>query len=293
MKISTYYKQKGYKIEWYSPLFHNKYYKIFASKVFNWNSVWDDYIRKDIIVGGSGYSLETRLPDKIEHIYPDYELYDIDYALGFLTRGCIRKCPFCIVWRKEGKIIKNADLEEFCKDQTDVVLLDNNFLAYENHVIELEKLLDTGKRFDFNQGLDIRLITKENAFLLKKLRRIPKTHLRFALDDVKLIPVIKKKLEILFDVGIKPTSMMFYVLVGFNSTEEDDLERINFLKKQKIKPYVMPFDKTDQYQKMIRDWVNYKPIFWKSTFETFKSNYSQIKRDGLAKTMNYIPKSCS
>ena len=202
MKISAYYKQKGYQVEGYSPIFHNKYHKIFVSKVFDWNSPIHSYIKKDMIKGGSGYDLCKNLHDKIEHIYPDYSLYGIDYAMGFITRGCIRNCSFCIVPKKEGYIRKNADVEEFCKAQEKVRLLDNNILAYKDHITELKKLRDSGKRIDFNQGLDIRLITSENAKLLHEIKRWKGLRLRFAFDDPSLEKIIKYKLEILNDVGI-------------------------------------------------------------------------------------------
>lgn len=87
MKISQFYKNEGYKVEWYSPLVHEKYEKIFASKVFTFKSDWDKYLkRNNIEKGGSGVCLEKRLPPKIEHIYPDYSLYGIDYALFWRTK---------------------------------------------------------------------------------------------------------------------------------------------------------------------------------------------------------------
>ena len=131
MKLSAWHKQKGDQVEKYSPLFHFSYDKIYASKVFFDSN--KGYLRNDMIIGGSGYNLTLKLSHEIEHIYPDYDLYNCKHAMGFITRGCIRKCGFCIVPRKEGYIRKNADLSEFCKEQEKVMLLDNNILAYENH----------------------------------------------------------------------------------------------------------------------------------------------------------------
>ena len=185
MKLSAWHKQQGDYVEFYSPLF--QYDRIYASKVFTFSD--NGYLKNSMIKGGSGYNLTKKLPHYIEHLYPDYELYKCEYAIGFITRGCIRNCPFCIVPKKEGKIRYNAPLEEFCKDQKEVMLLDNNILAYEHHLEELTILRDSKKKIDFNQGLDIRLITKENAKILREIKIWKQ--IRFALDDPKLIPLVE------------------------------------------------------------------------------------------------------
>lgn len=115
MKISAYEKQQGNAVEWWNGLKH--YDRVYEAKVF------DDTYSKDnefviqadeIIKGGTGYNLEGQLPDEIEHIFPDYSIYGIDnVAYGFLTRGCPRGCPFCIVGKKEGLASRKvADLSE-------------------------------------------------------------------------------------------------------------------------------------------------------------------------------------
>jgi len=263
MKLSAFHKAQNDSVEWYSPLFHDEYDKIYASKIFTFSD--NGYLKKDMIIGGSGYNLNSKLPEEIEHMYPDYNLYpECDYSMGFITRGCIRNCEFCVVPEKEGNIRKNADLEEFCKDQEKVLLLDNNFLSYTDHLTELKRLIASGKRVDFNQGLDIRLITRENAQLLRQIKLWKGIRYRFALDDVHLIPLVADKLEILNAAGINNGSMMFYVLIGYNSTKEDDLKRIEFLKKKGCAIFVMPFRKTEYNHKFAR-WVN--RYFYK--YETF------------------------
>lgn len=271
MKISAYYKQKGYKIEWYYPIFHNKYNKIFVSKVFSWRSPMQNYFRKDMIIGGSGWDLEKKLSHKIEHIYPDYSLYEINYAMGFITRGCIRNCPYCIVPKKEGSIRKNADIEEFWKNQKRILLLDNNFLAYKNHINELNKLIETECKIDFNQGLDIRLINHQNAKLLSKLKKWDGTDFRFAFDYPEMENIIKKKTKILREYGIRRGH--FYVLIGFNTTPKQDFRRIQFLKELGHIPYIMPYNKRDPYQKAIRKFVN-RHFYRVMDFKTYLENYA-------------------
>jgi len=142
MKLSAFHKAQGNCVEWYSPLFHNEYDKIYASKVFTFSD--NGYLKNDMIIGGSGWNLKCKLPEEIEHIYPDYSLYPkCDYSMGFLTRGCIRSCDYCIVPRKEGTIRKNADYFEFTKDQKRIMLLDNNILAYKGHLDEFKILIES------------------------------------------------------------------------------------------------------------------------------------------------------
>ncbi|GAJ02443.1 unnamed protein product, partial [marine sediment metagenome] len=159
MKLSAYHKQRGDEVEFYQPLWRASYDKIYCSKIFQKSNKNDGYINKDMICGGSGFEYLTLLPKYIEHIKPDYDLYNLKYSLGFTTRGCIRNCKFCIVREKEGYIGEHAEVEEFLNPKSNVVvLLDNNFLALLSHIKKLQKYIDKGWRMDFNQGLDIRLI---------------------------------------------------------------------------------------------------------------------------------------
>ena len=269
MKISGYYKEKGYKIEWYSPVFKHKYHKIFASKVFRWKSEMDGFLTKDMIKGGSGFDLSVKLPEKIEHCRPDYNLYGIDYAIGFITRGCSRRCDFCVVSKKEGMIHKHADLDEFWSGQDKIMLLDNNILSYTDHLGELVTLRETGSKVQFNQGLDIRFINKKNASLLFEIPRWKGKRYNFAFDHIGLKKTIEKKLKLLYDIGFTANDFMFYLLIGFDSTEEEDLERIQFLKNNDLRAYAMPYDSTDPYQRSVKRWTNFKPYYWKMSWEEY------------------------
>lgn len=117
---------------------------------------------------------DTNLPDEIEHIYPDYDLYPEltkDTAYGFLTRGCPRGCGFCHVESKEGKRSRKvADLSEFWRGQKNIILCDPNILACPQHMELLQQLADSGAKVNFNQGLDIRLVNDKNMELLKQIR---------------------------------------------------------------------------------------------------------------------------
>ena len=276
MKLSAYHKQKGDEVELYNPLWHSIYDKIYCSKIFKKRHKNNGYIREDMICGGSGFEYLTLLPEYIEHIKPDYDLYNLKYSLGFTTRGCIRNCKFCIVPEKEGKIREHAEIEEFLNPKSNiVVLLDNNFLALPSHVKKLQKYIKRGWRMDFNQGLDLRLINKENARLLTKIKL--ERMIRFAWDNIKDESKIIKGLELVIRAGIKPRNITVYVLIGFDTTFEEDLYRIQRLRNIKdeqgfIKAYVMNYNnklKSRKYKDFMR-WVNNPWIFKSCTWEEYK-----------------------
>jgi len=277
MKLSAYHKQKGDETELYSPLFLKTYDRIYISKIFTKFNINECYIPENFyLAGGSGFDLERKLPREIEHIMPDYSLYDIDYSLGFTTRGCIRNCKFCIVPEKEGKIKEHAEVEEFLNPKSNiVVLLDNNFLALPSHIKKLQKYINKGWRMDFNQGLDARLVNKENAKLLAKIKY--KEMIRFAWDNIKDETEIIKGLELVIKAGIRPRNITVYILIGFDTTFEEDLYRIQRLRNIKddrgfIKAYAMNYNntlKSRKYKDFMR-WVNNPWIFKSCEWEEYK-----------------------
>ena len=172
MKISAYHKAHGDEVEWWWGW--GQYDRVYMSKVFD-DTYSPDHPEpvntKEIIKGGTGYGLDNKLPDYIEHMYPDYSLYPEltkDTAYGFLSRGCPRGCPFCIVKDKEGrKSYKVADLSEWWSGQKNIVLCDPNLLACREHMDLLKQLADSKAWVDVNQGFDARLLTKENIEVIK------------------------------------------------------------------------------------------------------------------------------
>ena len=265
MKISAWHKSRGDEVEWCFPLDH--YDIVYQSKVFDdtYSPDIDWTPNADVIhKGGTGYGLDNKLPDEIEHMYPDYSLYPEltkDTAYGFLTRGCPRHCDFCIVGDKEGlRSTKVADLSEFWRGQKNIVLLDPNILACKDRMELLDQLVASKAIVDFSQGLDIRLTTEEVA---KKLSKIRVKRLHFAWDnaDQDLTPYFKRFTEA---YSRKSSSgKVVYVLTNFNSTMEQNLYRIYTLRDLGYDPYVMVFDKPNAPRE-IRDlqrWVNNRFIF--------------------------------
>lgn len=288
MKLSAYHKANGDEVEWYMP-FSDRYNLVYKSKVFSFTPDFLDCVNADIVKdGGTGYQIKLIdgkevyqpywdiLPEDIEHIYPDYGLYNItDTAYGFLTRGCPRGCSFCHVANKEGRrSIKVADLSEFWNGQKNIVLMDANILACKEWRELLGQLQDSKAYIDFNQGLDIRLMTPEKAIALQKCK-IKEIH--FAWDRYEDRNKILPKLELFAEYSNKPHShnAIVYVLCNFDTTIDQDLERIYTLRDMGYWAYVMIYDKAhcdNKYIKLQR-WVNNRFIFAQcERFEDYKTN---------------------
>ena len=264
MKLSAWHKQKGDEVEFYKPLWHTTYDKIYCSKIFTKANKNDNYRTDDMICGGSGIDIKGKLSKEIEHIRPDYSLYNLNYSLGFSTRGCQRNCGFCIVRQKEGQIKEHAEVEEFLNPKSKIiVLLDNNFLALSSHIKKLQKYIDKDWIMDFNQGLDIRLINKENAELLAEVKHLKQ--MRFAWDLMNYEKEVKEGLGILFKAEIKPYRIMVYILCNFNTPFEEDMYRFEELVNLGVDPFIMIYENGNKKIRDFARWVNkrlYKVCDW-------------------------------
>lgn len=272
MKLSSWHKQQGHNVEWYNPhtAFWEKLDMVYISKIFTFTPDYTCPVyAKEIIKSGTGYFYPNggpKLPKKIEHIYPDYLLYpDLckDTAYGFLTRGCPRNCPFCIVTAKEGKLShKVANLEEFWNGQKMIKLLDPNLLASADGEELLQQLIDSHSWVDFSQGLDIRMMSDNKAEMLRcvKVKRI-----HFAWDQYEEKGIVERFRSFKELTGWNYRKMGVYVLTGFNTTLEQDLERIYTLRDLGYSPYVMIYDKFKLLEKdplkRLQRWVNSRYTF--------------------------------
>ena len=282
MKLSAWHKQQGDTVEWYEPLFHSigePFDKIYMSKVFSFTPDFPYYVNaKEVIKGGSGYCIrledgkevydtakDTLLPPEIETIYPDYSIYyDIipevkNTAYGFLTRGCPRGCEYCHVGCKEGrKSYKVADLGTFWHGQKNIVLLDPNITACRDWKPLFQQLIDSNAWIDFSQGLDIRLMDREKIKMLMQMK-IKQVHFAWDRyqDKKEIVPKFKEFKEL---TGWDKRKLPVYVLINFNTTIEQDLDRIYTLRGLGYWPYVMVYNKEntkpgDTVRRMQR-WVN-------------------------------------
>ena len=150
------------------------------------------------------------------------------------------------------------------------MLMDNNLTAAPEHFeVVCKQLIKEKVKTDFSQGLDIRLITKDMAKLLSKVKLWKLIH--FAWDDIRIEKQVRRGIKVLKENGVEPNNTMFYVIIGHNSTPEEDLYRVETLRGLGVKPYVMPYDQSDSYQKKFRSWVNHKPTFYTVKWEDYKS----------------------
>lgn len=266
MKLSSWHKKQGDSVEWCNLFKH--YDRVYQSKVFDDTYTPDlEYIPNadEIIKGGTGYGLNNKLPDEIEHCYPDYSLYPEltkDTAFGFLTRGCPRACAYCIVAKKEGRSsVKVANLSEFWDGQKYIKLLDPNILACKDHLELLNQLTESNAQVDFTQGLDIRLTNEENIKLINKIK-VKEIHFAWDNPSEDLEKYFKKYAS---KAKHKPHGHFgtVYCLTNFNSTFEEDLYRIYTLRGWGFDPYVMIYDKPNAPQQLryLQRWCNNKFIF--------------------------------
>ncbi len=278
MKISTYHKRLGDDVDWYSHLFDYVDTDIlYISKIFTF-SPEPQYlpINAKIIKGGTGYDLVTKLPDEIESITElDYGLYpDCDYSIMFTTRGCIRKCPFCVVPIKEG-LIHNVSVCNLNPNGKWIMVLDNNFFGSPNWRNNLEILKSFNQPLDFNTGIDLRILTEDHA---KALATCKIKQIHCAWDNYKDKEVILPKLELLTKY-VKPYKITTYVLVGYENKEivETDLERVMTLKNMKVNPFAMGYidfnNPKHTKTRSVRDfcrWVNMKATFKSVSWEDYR-----------------------
>jgi len=254
MQISQFHKDNGDSVEWWSPLTGNQFDRVYCSSLFDFTNKND--IPKHAIIGGTGFNVKTRLPQEIEECEYDYSIYpECDYSIVWLSRGCIRKCPFCLVWEKEGYISSQIP-KELNANGKYIKVQDNNFFANPEWPAAYLWLKNSKQPINFSSGIDIRILNKRQCRQLAKLKIQGQIHIAWdnPRDD------LAKHIELLIS-HIKPYKIMCYVLIGYWSTPEEDLYRIETLRDLKIDPFVMPYDKSDNYQKRFARWVNHKAIF--------------------------------
>src|SRR5574344_418329 len=264
MKISAYHKSIGDNVSWVDI---GNYDRTYMSKVFTFSPDYSQGFANygEIIKGGTGFKMTNTLPSEIDKLCPDYSIYPkFTAAYGFLTRGCPNKCSWCVVPSKEGNIKPYADIEEFLQGRKEAVLMDNNVLAHEHGLQQIEKIIRLGIKVDFNQGLDARIIAenKSIAELLSKVKWI--RHIRLACDHKNQITFIEKALENLNLYGIKNYKIFVYMLV---KDVEDALLRARFLKEKGCSPFAQPYRNFETKKEPAKDlknfarWVNHKAIF--------------------------------
>lgn len=261
MKISAWHKKQGDTVEITTPIFakHDKYY---ASKIFKFSDMPN--LPKGTEIGGTGYQVESKLPDEIERGQPDYSLYpQCDFSWQRFSTGCIRDCEFCVVKKKEGNIkpVQPMNLNPRGKY---IYLLDNNFFASPSWNESILYLMKIGQPVQF-EGVDVRILTDDKAEWLNKIKLKGQIHIAWDNPNDDMYIRLKEIIKI-----IPAYKLMCYVLIGFDTSESQDLYRIEKLRNLKIDPFIMPYDKSNLYQKRLARWCNHKAIFKSVKWEDYE-----------------------
>lgn len=297
MKLSNYHKTLGDEVMLktdYNDL--GAFERVYISKVFMDTPVPNTALKQpNVSYGGTGffYDKAPALPEEVEHQMPDYHFYDswvakqiatgkkprnfsyyTDYSIGFLTRGCFRKCAFCVNQNYDQVRLHSPLLEFVDSDRKKICLLDDNFFGCTDWQRLLIELQDTGRPFQFKQGLDERLLTDEKCEALFGSKY--DGDYIFAFDNMADAELIERKVQLARQYTNKV--MKFYCFCGFDRTERWDstfwrqdifdlFTRIEILMRNRCLPYVMRFARycESPYRGLyinIARWCN-QPSFYK------------------------------
>ena len=250
MKISSYHKARGDNVEWYNPLC--SYDKVYSAKVFSFTPDYGYYINADLVEkGGTG-----------------------NLAYGFLTRGCPNKCKWCVVPAKEGKITPYMDIEEIAVNgRKNIILMDNNILASDYGLQQIEKIISMGVRVDFNQGLDARLVMDDIAKLLAKVKWMKR--IRFGCDTPGQIVECERATALIDKYGYRGEYFFYCILLN---DFKESFERVNHWKNKggRFLPHCQPYRDLNnphqiipQWQKDLAGWADKKWVFRSCEFKDF------------------------
>jgi len=290
MKISSYYKSLGEKVEFVQA--DKKYEKIYVSAIFTRSNEkclkLQEYYGDKLELGGTGWDLHKVLDDNIELMKPDYDLYSVEEiasrmrgigtkehklkkateivnaGMGFTSRGCVRNCGFCFVPEKEG-VFKNAtEIRDLINPKSNILILHDNNLTADPHCInKLYEIRDRKLIVDINQGCDVRLVNEDIAKALGEVKHLRSLH--YAWDLMGFENQVMEGIKTLSKY-IKPYRHMCFMLVGYNTDFEEDMYRFKKLREMKVDPFVMIYNQLENKKlKHFARWVNsriYKPCKW-------------------------------
>lgn len=277
MQISAYHEAIGDTVHWYEgPLFDYVYDKIYASKIFDFSEL--PPLPSHALVGGTGINFTNTLPEDIALMPPSYTLYPkCRYHVGFSMKGCRFRCKFCCVPQKEGRPKHNSNINDLLLNPNGgnrLMLMDNDFFGSPNWKEDLNTIIDLKLKICFVQGLNIRIITTEQAELLAKCNfynaKFKKKYLSFAWDRFNDGRIVFEGIKRCNDAGIPSNKMQFFILIGYDTTHEQNLERVIRLHQAGCLPFVMPYNKFDPYQKAFTRWVNMRSVFNSCTWDNYK-----------------------
>ena len=273
--------------------------EIYASSIFSRSApalkILSETCGEKIRIGGTGSAIPgMQLEEQIERQKPDYALYSpediavrmngigtkehklakateiVNAGHGFTSRGCIRSCPFCMVPKCEGKFRQVAEIADLLNPKSNVLVLhDNNLTADPDCIDKLHEIRDRKLIVDINQGCDVRLMTDEIAFALSEVRHLRSLH--YAWDLMGFEKQVLDGIKTLSQY-IKPYKHMCFMLVGFNTTYEQDMYRMRKLVELGVDPFVMVYNENEKGDVRLQHfarWVNSR-IYKKCSFEEYE-----------------------
>lgn len=276
MKISAFHKSQGDLVEWANPLMGN-YDRVYQSKIFTFTPDYLYAFDCEVIKGGTGYDLHSYLPKEIARMQPDYSIYpyiNSRTAYGFLTRGCPNHCKWCVVPRKEGNIHPYRDVEEIAVDgRTNLILMDNNVLAIDFGIEQIKKIVDKDYRVDFNQALDARLITKDIAQLLAKVRF--SAPIRLGCDIPRQIVECERAMQLIDSYRHAPAQYLLYAIITDDFAESytrlshwRNNKRVRIV-AQPFRDFNNPHQVIPQWQKDMARWAMRRELYASCNFSDF------------------------
>ncbi len=255
MQVSQYHYEMGDVCEQYDHLDPEGYDKVYAFSIFSFTD--KSMVPKGAICGGTGFSVLSRLPPEIEQCGYDYTIFpDCNFSVVWFSRGCSNNCGFCVVPRKEGRIqpVKPKNLNPFGKW---IRVMDNNFFANPEWREAIKQLQEWGQPVELTQGVDARTLDQEQCEALMSLKHVNNKgkpgQIHMAWDDPR--DDLESKLRQIAE-WIPPSKIMVYVLIGYNTTPEQDQHRVNVINSLGMDPFAMPYDKHNYYQKNFARYVN-------------------------------------
>jgi hypothetical protein len=283
MKLSAYHKERGAEVlPCVAAMRADAFDKVYASTVFK--DLPDDdlsdhsYLRPEQMeIGGSGWDLQKNLPPEVERMAPDYSLYGYKHNIGFAMRGCRFRCSFCDVPKKEGRPKASNTIAELWTQRGSnfLVLLDNDFFGNPEWRERIAEIREFNLKVCFSQGLNIRIITEEQCAALASVQfwnlKLSRRQVYFAWDRFRDEKLIDAGIERVKAAGIKAWQMAFFILIGYDTTPEQDYYRVMKIHRLGCDPFAMPYRKNDPYQKAFARWVNHRPIFNSVDWRDYRS----------------------
>lgn len=285
MKLSAYHKAKGDTVEWYNPF--DRYDRLYMAKVFSFTPDYCYCLTNvgEVVRGGTGYDIHSVLPGCVDSLQPDYSLYPTipgNTAYGFLTRGCHNHCRWCVVPQKEGGIRPYMDVDDIAAGgRNHLIFMDNNVLACDYGLAQIEKIIRRKYHVDFNQALDARLVTPDVARLLAKVRWMKR--IRFGCDTPGQIEDCKRAMSLIRSAGYRGEFFLYCIIMDF----EESYRRISHWRTdKKVIPFAQPFRDPcnprqciPQWQKDMAHWVNRKELYAMCDFKDFEPRKGFLCRE--------------